>query len=141
MSNFIPHEIKKILPRDSPWVTKPLKAMIKRKNRLYKNYKKHGFQDHDKVRLDNFRLECQHAVEDAKSSYLNNLGYRLHNRNASGKLYWKILNKVINKTKAPKIPPLLVNNKFILNCKEKAKLFTTFFCKQCTPVLLSLIHI
>ena len=86
MSNFIPHEIKKILPRDSPWVTKPLKAMIKRKNRLYKNYKKHGFQDHDKVRLDNFRLECQHAVEDAKSSYLNNLGYRLHNRNTSGKL-------------------------------------------------------
>ena len=36
MSNFIPHETKKILPRDSPWVTKPLKAMINRKNSLQK---------------------------------------------------------------------------------------------------------
>ena len=30
MSNFIPHENKKMLPRDNPWITKPLKAMIKK---------------------------------------------------------------------------------------------------------------
>ena len=35
----------------------------------------------------------------------------------------------MNKSKAP----LLVDSKFILNCKEKAKLFTAFFCNQCTP--------
>ena len=98
MSNFIPHEVKKILPRDNPWITKPLKTMIRKKNRLYKNYKKHGFQQNDKVRLDNFRLECQQAVEDSKSAYLINLGNKLHNRHhASGKIYWKILNKIINK--------------------------------------------
>ena len=49
MSNFIPHETKKIIPRDNPWITKPLKAMINRKNRLYKNYKKHGYQAHDRI--------------------------------------------------------------------------------------------
>ena len=47
------------------------------------------------------------------------------------KSYWRILNKVMNKCKIPKIPLLLVNNKFILNCREKATLlFTQFFSQQ-----------
>ena len=39
------------------------------------------------------------------------------------------------KRKAPKILPLLVNNLFIINCKEKAKLFTDFFSQKCKPVI------
>ena len=39
----------------------------------------------------------------------------------------------MNKYRVPKIPPLLVNNRFILNCSEKAKLFNDFFSKLCTP--------
>ena len=31
MSNFIPSEIKRIVPRDPPWITKPLKSMLNRK--------------------------------------------------------------------------------------------------------------
>ena len=132
MSNFIPRETKRIIPRDNPWITKPLKAMMERKNRLYRNYKRHGYQQHDKVRLENFRLECKQAIVNAKKTYLDRLGNRLHNQFGNGKTYWKILNKVMNRSKAPKIPPLIVGNKFILNCKEKATLFTNFFCKQCT---------
>ena len=123
--------MRKITPRENPWITKPLKAMINRKDRLYKNYKRNGYQQNDKVRLDNFRLECQQAVEDAKKAYMTSLGNKLHNQHTNGKLFWRIVKKVMNKSKAPKIPPLLVDNKFILNCKEKAKLFTTSFCKQC----------
>ena len=51
------------------------------------------------------------------------------------KSYWKIINRVMNKCRAPKIPPLLVNNVFILNCSEKAKLLNDFFSKQCTPII------
>ena len=29
MANFIPNEIKRIVPRDPPWITKPLKTMLK----------------------------------------------------------------------------------------------------------------
>ena len=29
MSNFIPNVIKKIIPRDPPWITKALKTMIR----------------------------------------------------------------------------------------------------------------
>ena len=58
MTYFIPNEIKRIVPRDTPWITKPLKTMLSRKNRLFKNYKRHEYKAEDKVRLDNFRKEC-----------------------------------------------------------------------------------
>ena len=63
------------------------------------------------------------------------MGNKLNNPNTSQKSYWKIINKVMNKCKAPKIPPILVNNLFILTCREKAKLFTDFFSQQCKPVI------
>ena len=60
MANFIP-----IIPRDPPWITKPLKTMLNRKN-IFKNYKRNGYKLEDKIRLDNFRKECKEAVENAK---------------------------------------------------------------------------
>ena len=62
MSNFIPNETKKFIPRDPPWITKPLKSLFNRKNRLFKTYKK-GYKIEDRYRLDAFRIECQQAVE------------------------------------------------------------------------------
>ena len=88
----------------------------------------------DKVRLEAFRNECQKAVEKAKSDYLNHLGNKLNDTNTPQKLYWKIISKVLNKCRAPKIPPLLINNEFIVNCKEKAKHFNRFFSDQCKLV-------
>ena len=69
MPNFDPHETKTIIPRDSPWITRQLKTMLNRKNRLYKNYKRHGYKEDDRLRLDAFRAECQIAVETAKATY------------------------------------------------------------------------
>ena len=111
------------------------KSNDKKESRLYKNYKKHGYQAHDKVRLDNFRLECQNAVEAAKNAYMADLGNKLHSQRTNAKLYWKIIHRVLNKSKAPKIPPLLVENQFIINCREKAVLFTKYFCNQCIPIV------
>ena len=72
MTNFVPNETKRFVPRDPPWITRPLRKMLKRKNRLYKSYKRYGYKEEDKVRLDTFRTECHQAVEDAKLSYLTN---------------------------------------------------------------------
>ena len=83
----------------------------------------------DKERLDTFRVECQHAVETAKLNYLKNLGNKVNDPTTSQKSYWKIINRVMNKSTAPKIPSLLVNNMLILNCCEKAKLFNDFSFK------------
>ena len=133
MTNFVPNETKRFVPRDPPWITRPLRKMLKRKNRLYKSYKRHGYKEEDKVRLDTFRTECHQAVEDAKLSYLTNLGNKA-NEGTSQKLYWKIINRVMNKCRAPKIPSLLVNNVFILNCREKTNKINELFSNQCMPI-------
>ena len=135
MSIFIPNETRRFVPRNQPWITKTLKTMLNRKNRLYNNYKRHGFKADDKVRLDTFRIECQQAVETSKLSYLTNLGNKVNNPGTSQKSYWKIINRVMNKYRAPKIPPLLVNNLFILNCRDKARYFNHYFSQQCKPVI------
>ena len=81
MENFIPNEIKRIIPRDPPWITKPLKTMLNRKNRFFKNYKRHGYKLEDKVRLHNFRKVCQDAVENTKLTYFANMGKKLNKGN------------------------------------------------------------
>ena len=81
--------------------------------------------------MDTFRSECKLAVENGKLSYLTDSGNKVNDPNTSQKSYWKIINRVMNKCIAPKIPPLLVNNVFILNCRDKAKLFNDFFSNQC----------
>ena len=73
MSNFIPNETKRFVPRDPPWITKLIKALRNRKNRLFKTYKKRGYKRLDKDRFGTFRMECQQAVETAKLTSSNNL--------------------------------------------------------------------
>ena len=109
--------------------------MLNRKNRLSKNYKKHRYKNEYKVRLDAFRVECQNAVEAAKLSYLTNMGNKVNDSGTSQRSYWKIINRVMKKCKAPKIPPILINNQFILNCSEKAKHFNNFFSEQCKLII------
>ena len=110
--------------------------MLNGKNRLFNKCKRHGYKAEDKVRLDAFRIECQQAVETAKSSYLTNLSNKKVNKpGASQKSYWNIINRVMNKCRGPKIPPLLVNNMFILNCRQKARLFNDYFSQQCKTVI------
>ena len=131
MSNFVPNSTKRFSPRDSPWINKQLTTKLRKKNRLYRNYKKHGYKDEDKERLNAFREECQSDIEQAKSDYLTRLGNKLKNPLTPQKVYWKIVNKVMNKCKSSRIPPLIVNNDFVTCCREKAKLFNDFFCNQC----------
>ena len=135
MSNFIPNQTKRFTNRGAPWISRDLKAMINRKNRFYKNYKRRGFKPDDKITLDNLRSNCQEAVESAKYCYLQNLGNKLNDPMTSQKCYWKLINRAMNKCRTPKIPPLFVNSHFILNCHEKAKFFDDFCSQQCKPII------
>ena len=51
------------------------------------------------------------------------MGDKVNKPGTSQKSYWKIINRIMNKCRAPKIPPLFINNQFILDCKEKATIF------------------
>ena len=73
-------------------------------------------------------------IATIKKRYMNEMGNKLVDNQSSAKTYRKLLNKLINKGNVPRIPPILYNNKFIVNCKEKACLFNEYFLKQCKPI-------
>ena len=92
MSNFVPHNMRKVIPRDPSWITKALKTKLKQKNRLHKNYKKHGYKNEDKIRLENFQKECQVDIQLAKDNYLKSIGCKLaSDKTLTQKSYWKLI--------------------------------------------------
>ena len=59
-------------------------------------------------------------IEDAKDKYFTKIGRTLSNPETGRKLYWSLINKILNKAKIPIIPPLLENDVFVLDFSEKA---------------------
>ena len=133
MSNFVPNNTIKIKPSEPEWLGREIKIMLKKQNRIYKRYKNNGFKEADKVPLDLYRKECAEAIEKSKQNYLFKLCCKLADNCTGQKAYWKIVNNLLNKCKIPRIPPLLVADKFITDCKKKAALFNDFFVAQCQP--------
>ena len=77
--------------------------------------------------------EVSQLAEKSEVEYYYRWGKRLNGPSTSAKAYWTILNAFYNTRKIPLIPPLLVNNSFVNDFKEKTNLLNDFFCKQCTP--------
>ena len=77
MTNFIPNETIIVEARNHPWITKPIKTMLNKQGRLFKNFKKHGYKADDKSRLDLFRDKCKKAVDNSREIYLKQVGINL----------------------------------------------------------------
>ena len=69
----------------------------------------------------------------SKNSYYERMANKLNNFQRNSKLHWFLL-KYFSKQKYSLIPPLIHENKFITNFLEKAKLFNSFFSKQCSLI-------
>ena len=65
---------------------------------------------------------------------------KVNDPGTSQKSYWKIINRVMNKYRAPKIPPLFINNRFILDSREKAKHFNVIFFRNNARLLLIAVY-
>ena len=133
MSNFVPNKTIRIKPSEPQWLNREIKNMLKKQNRIYRKYKKNGFREVDRVQLDIYRKQCTETIEKSKQNYLRILGDKLADKYTGQKTYWKIVNNMLSKGKAPRIPPLLDKNKFVTDCKEKATLFNDYFVEQCQP--------
>ena len=106
MSNFVPNETKKVCPREPSWLNRNIKNLLRKQNLIYKKYKKNGYKNEDKITLRRLRSECSEAIKNAREEHLRSLGEKLANPATGQKAYWKILNKLVNKCKVPRIPPL-----------------------------------
>ena len=78
--------------------------------------------------------EGSKLVEDAKQKYFAKVGRTLSNPSTGSKLYWSLVNKMLNKAKIPEIPPLLENDVFVLDFASKAQIFNDYFILQCTTL-------
>ena len=87
MSNFLPNKIIRIKPSELEWLNRKIKDMLKKQNRIYKNYKNTGFKEVDKVSLDLYRKECAEAIEKSKQNYLSKLGAKLADNSTGQKTY------------------------------------------------------
>ena len=73
-------------------------------------------------------------IDDSKQKYFLRLSQKFTTIQKSTKVYWALLKIFLNNRKIPVIPPLFHSNKFIIDFKEKAELFKSFFAKQCSLI-------
>ena len=134
MKNFVPSSMISSNIEEPKWMTRNIKKLIRRQKKLYKKYRLSGFKSADKEAVDRIRDQCFQAIKESRENYLKSLGEKLIDKTTSSKTYWSIINSFLNKCKTPRIPPLVVAEKLIINCNEKVKLFNDYFLEQCTPI-------
>ena len=94
-----------------------------------------GFKADDKVIVDRVREESFQAIKTSKENYLKSFVDKLIDKSTCPKTYWSIINSLLSKCKIPRIPHILVTDKIIIDCKEKAKFFNDYFLDQCKPII------
>ena len=133
-SNFIPNKVITVRPRQAPWITQSIKNFLKKKNRAYKTFIRNG-QPEDKLQnITDMISQGAKLIEDAKSRYFMKIGETLSDAKTGRKMYWSLINKILNKAKIPLIPPLLENDVFVLDFEAKADIFNDHFFQQCTTI-------
>ena len=68
------------------------------------------------------------------STHFAKVGRKLSDPTTGTKMYWSLVNKILNKAKIPEIPPLLENDIFVLDFASKAQIFNDYFILQCTAL-------
>ena len=102
-----------------------------------KKYISGGKKQDDEIKLKDITNTVSNLITYKKSSYFANLGERLNDPLTGPKTYWSILKRFMNKVKIPIVPPLLVNDNFVTDFKEKAGIFNVFFAEQCNNILMN----
>ena len=128
-SNFIPNKIITVKPKQSPWITQTIKSFLRKMNLAYKNFVTNGQQENKLEEIKQMISRGSKLIEDVKQKYSISIGRTLSNPNTGRKTYWSLVNKLLNKTKIPIIPPLLENGIFVLDFSAKAQIFNDF-CVQ-----------
>ena len=102
MKNFVPSSTVTSNLNDPEWINKDIKQMLKKQKKLHRRYRLSGFKSDDKVAIDKQRDECYLAIKQSKENYIKNLGNKLIDKNTGPKVYWKIINNLLNKCKIPR---------------------------------------
>ena len=76
------------------------------------------------------------TLKNSKTKYYFKVANKLFSKELNQKCYWSILKSFLNSKKIPCIPPIIRNNNFIINIREKSESFYIFiiFPRQCSLI-------
>ena len=126
---YIPNETIICNDRDLLWINNNIKKLINDKNYAYTSYRQNVNNSSTFQNFQFLQSRLTSLTEKSKLKYYARLSKKLLDSAISPKPYWSIL-KIFLDNKIPCIPPLLHENKFIIDFRRKAEIFNTFFGKQ-----------
>ena len=134
LSNFIPHETIVCDDKDPPWFNNKIKALIQAKNTAFNNFRNNSGNSELKRHLVSLQERVKASIESSRQKYYYWIVNKLNNTQKNSNSYWLLLKIFLNNKKIPLIPLLFHENRFKIDFKEKAKLFNSFFSKQCSLI-------
>ena len=130
-SKYISNKIVTCNDRDAPWITPKLKTAIRRNSRVYRKWVKRGrnINDYDQVReVQNITNKL---IRQSKKLHYKKLGEKLSDPQTGQKHFWNAFKRISNNKKHTNIPPIIENNIYISNFRQKANIFNAYFADQC----------
>ena len=125
----IPSKTITVRPQDLPWMNNNLRKLMRKRNRLFKKYKKDkSIETYNKFKQ--IRNEVTSLLRKSKKLYINSLATKLKSSNLTANDYWKTLKSFIKPTLTSSIPPLYDNETYVSDSTEKANLFNKYFVQQ-----------
>ena len=134
LNNYIPHKTIICDDKDPPWFNSRIKSLIENKNKIRKSYQRFKSNSHLLSKLNFLQDQLYLLINKSKLNYYTRIASKLTNVQRNYKTYWSLLNRFLNNEKIYLIPSLFLENKYVTDFKEKAKLFNAFFAKQCSLI-------
>ena len=125
----IPSKTVTVRPLDLPWINSNIRRLMRKRNRLFRKYKK----DKSIENYDNFKRERNEVtthLRRSKQHYIDSLANKLKSPNLTSKDYWKTLKSFIKPTQTSTIPPQYQNDIYVSDNTEKSNLLNDYFAQQ-----------
>jgi len=134
MGVFSKHISNKIITcndKDAPWITQVLKTAIKRNSRVYRKWVKNGRNSDSHGKVRDVQNITNKLIKEAKLVYYKKFGEKLSDPQTGQKIFWNAFKRLSNKKKNTNIPPIIDDDVYISNFRQKANVFNEYFADQC----------
>ncbi len=127
------HKIVRVRPDDKPWFNGYLRRLRRKRNRLYKLYKRDK-QDFTRERYKEVQTFYQTELLRIKQEFETSQYEKLTETGRNNpKSWWKLIKAVYKDNNiSQSIPPLEINDTFIIDNVLKAEAFNDFFLSVCS---------
>ena len=127
--NNIPQRQVKIHPKDKYFMTTEIKQLLRKRNRLWKQWTR----THSEVHYNCFSLvrkEVKQAIKLSKHALDSKNFDKMNNQQCSSKDYWHLVKKVYGNKHKSSIPTMIEDKTMLSSALEKANLFNNHFTNK-----------